>query len=231
MRRSAYRLKVFEELLLAAFGLTEEGRASFTAEDLVVAAWRKFPDTFGLKGYYDDGGRLIYPDSNRVFAEVMGQKPIRKKGYLEKVGNKKYQLTEAGKEHARFLGRRAGEPSAEKLSLSREISNELKRLFNSKSFFKFKNNMASELTFHDACNYWGISPRSTAIEFKGRIANLLNIIETSRQVIRNKSVSFEHGGKYFTSEELSLLEKAHETLIEKFEADISVILSRNDERR
>src|SRR2546426_1543885 len=82
-------LSVPDKLLLAAYHLEETGRRPFSAEDLVVAAWRQFPDTFSLAGYRgSDDGQLLYPDSNRVFAEIMGTKPIRKRGLLIKVGNK-----------------------------------------------------------------------------------------------------------------------------------------------
>src|SRR5918911_2824096 len=97
------QLSVSEKLLLAAYDLEENSRRPFSAEDLVVSAWRKFPDTFGLAGYRGGDGELSYPDSNRVFAEIMGSKPIRKRGLLTKVGSKMYSLTEAGRDHARLL--------------------------------------------------------------------------------------------------------------------------------
>ena len=89
-------LSITEKLLLSALDLEENGRCPFSAEDLVVSAWKKFPDAFGLAGYRDTNSQLCYPDSYRVFAEIMGSKPIRKRGLLRKVGTKMYQLTEAG---------------------------------------------------------------------------------------------------------------------------------------
>src|ERR1700682_1820790 len=40
-----------EKILLAAFQLEEEGKSPFSAEDLIVSSWKKFPKTLGLKGY------------------------------------------------------------------------------------------------------------------------------------------------------------------------------------
>ena len=65
------RLTVPEKLLLAALEARKRS-ATFTAEDLVVAAWRLYPDTFGLSGYADQ-----YPDSNRVLTNIMGTKGMR----------------------------------------------------------------------------------------------------------------------------------------------------------
>ena len=49
-----------EKILLAAFQLEEESKSPFSAEDLIVASWKRFPKTLGLKGYAE-----LYPDSNK----------------------------------------------------------------------------------------------------------------------------------------------------------------------
>ena len=101
--KSGDTFNIIEKLLLSAYELELDGKKPFTAEDLVVSSWQNFPDAFGLQGYRDSEGNLLHPDSNRVFAEIMGSKPIRKRGLLIKVGVKQYQLTEAGEELARLL--------------------------------------------------------------------------------------------------------------------------------
>ena len=125
-------LTVSDKLLIASFKLEQKGKSPFSAEDLVVSAWKNFPDTFGLRGYRDNNGKLNYPDSNRVFAEIMGSKPIRKKGYLMKVGTKTYKLTESGREYAKFLHKQVDKPAPEKAALPREIETQLKLLFDSR---------------------------------------------------------------------------------------------------
>ena len=172
-------LTVPEKLLLAACELEEKGLRPFSAEQLVVTAWRKFPDTFGLAGYRGETGQLSHPDSNRVFAEIMGSKPIRKRGMLEKVGSKMYQVTEAGHGHAQSLLNRGERLPIQKASLPREVARELKRLLESKGVEKVKSNRNDDLTFYDACAFWRISPRSSAIELEGRLANLEGVIESA----------------------------------------------------
>src|SRR5207248_3215404 len=76
-----------EKILLAAFELEEQGQSPFSAESLVVAAWQKFPKTFGLKGYSD-----VYPDSNKVLASIMGVKGLAHRGWLVKMGQKLYAM-------------------------------------------------------------------------------------------------------------------------------------------
>lgn len=223
-------LSITEKLLLAAYGLEEGGQRPFSAEDLVVAAWRKFPDAFGLAGYRGDDGSLLYPDSNRVFAEIMGTKPIRKRGLLIKVGNKMYQLTEAGREHARLLLRRSSGYQIEKAGLAREVKQELKRLLASKATEKYKNRRLLDLTFHDACTFWSVSPRSSAIEFNGRIANFIGILDAARRGIHEKEVTFIHGGQAYSTKDLDLLLEVHSELLRRFHEEVEILRRRTDER-
>jgi len=223
-------LSISEKLLLTAYDIENNGMCPFSAEDLVVAAWRKFPDAFGLAGYHGDGGHLSYPDSNRVYAEIMGTKPIRKTGCLIKVGKKLYQMTEAGRIRARGILQSSGAPQSGKAGLARETQRELKRLFASKASEKYKKNRIEDITFHDACVFWRISPMSSAIEFKGRVSNLEGIIESAKKAFQRKAVTFEHGGQTFTTKDLDNLLKLHHAMVNKFNEDIKVILKRTDER-
>src|SRR5688572_269261 len=84
-------LSAEQKLLLAAAALQAE-KATFTAEELVVSAWTMYPDTFGLQGFESK-----HPDSNRILWRIMGKKGLRTSGWLQKVREKTYRLTEAGK--------------------------------------------------------------------------------------------------------------------------------------
>lgn len=216
---------IVEKLLVAALELEKSGHKPFSAEDIVVASWKRFPDAFGLAGYQDQ-----YPDSNRVFAEIMGSKPIRKKGYLIKVGEKMYQLTDSGRQYAERLIGNSPKQGVEKAFFSREIKKELKRYFESRALLKYKENRASEITFHDLCALFGISPRSTYIELEGKLSNFCNIIKRSQEMARKKPFSFEHGGKEYNLADIEILIDLKEFLLKKFENDLNIIRQRRDER-
>lgn len=226
------RLSVADKLVLAASDLDREGRRRFSAEDLVVAAWRRFPDVFGLAGYRDDSGRLAYPDSNRVFAEIMGSKPIRQRGFLTKVGNKMYQLTDAGREYARALSETSGEIPVTKAGLARPTLEAIKKLLGSKAVEKIKNKRVDDVTFYDACAFWGISPMSSAIELEGQVANLKEIVASAREAIRQHRVAtFSHGGSSFGASDLDTLLEVNQFLQSKFATELDVIRRRTDERK
>jgi hypothetical protein len=222
------KLSVADKLVVAAHRLTINGKSTFTAEDLVVAAWRAYPDTFGLPGYADVDGRNIYPDSNRVFAEIMGTKPVRQRGYLVKVGNKLYQLTEAGTHYAGGLqGQAVG---TEKVALARPLKDELERLLKAKATEKFTTGHIDEITFYDACGFWKISARSTAIEFTGRYNNIEKLLASAKASSQEKDIVLRHGGDTITVSDMNNLQDIHHLMRERFAADIEVILRRTDQR-
>lgn len=224
------KLSVVEKLLIAAYEIESIKHGPFSAEDLVVRAWKSYPDTFGLSGYRGEGGSLQYPDSNRVFAEIMGSKPIRQRGYLRKVGKKMYQLTEAGIAEAKRISMGPTTSNTRKISLPREFETELQRLFNTKAAEKARNNNFYGITFFDACSFWKISPRSSAIEFDGKIANFENILNHSVEIIEDGKASFTHGGNTISNNDLMLLISVHEHLLSTFNNEISIIRLRTDER-
>ncbi len=223
-------LSVPDKLLLAAYALELDGNTPFTAEDLVVSAWRRYRDTFGLGGHNDETGMPAYPDSNRVFAEIMGTKPIRKRCLLRKVGTKMYQLTEAGRDQARLLASLTEVSSTRKVSLARDLKSELRNLMDSRAVGKYRGQRQQDITFSDACAFWGISPRSSAIELQGRIANLERIVQRAMESVSAGEASFEHGGPTFIRGDVEVLLSVHRILLDRFRNDLEIIRRRTDER-
>lgn len=215
---------VAEKLVLAAAEIESSGKSPFTAEDLVVSAWTMFPDAFGLKGYE-------HPDSNRVYAEIMGSKPIRKRGYLQKTGEKRYCLTDSGRQLASQLKGLATPREAEKAALAREVIDHIKSLLKSKAFTKHIKNSDADLTFLDACTFWSITPRSSAIQLDGKQADLEHNLELVLQLARKGPLTAEHGGRPFAEFEIEKLRETHQVLKGKFADDLILIRKRTDERK
>lgn len=221
-------LTVADKLVLAAATIGGEGE-SFTVEDLVVAAWKAFPDIFGLRGHVDEAGAPVYPDSNRVFAEIMGTKPVRKQGLIDKTGNKRYRLTPAGRRRVEELqGVHAGD---RKVTLGTEDREALRRLLASKAFVKFTGDRVDEITFNDACGFWGISPRSRAKELNTRRRNIEGLLATAIQALGgHEQAAFNHGGETYSSADLKQANELDQFLLNRFTDDIAVINKRTTER-
>ncbi|MGH8542350.1 MAG: hypothetical protein ACREX3_01610 [Gammaproteobacteria bacterium] len=223
-------LSIVDKLLRSALDLERSGKKSFSGEDLVIAAWRLDPSAFGLQGYQDEEGRPLYPNSHRVYAEIMGSKPIRKRGLLRKIGTKRYELTESGRELALLLENREDGSPLKKAGLSEEVQDELRRILISRAFEKFGRGDSEEITFYDACSFWGISPRSSAIELDGRLANLQKVLRIFYELTTEGPVSLRHGGEPILRETLDRIGHLDDLLRSRFSAELSIIDKRRSER-
>jgi hypothetical protein len=226
------RLSIADKLLLAALDIEKGGKGVFSAEDLVVSAWRRFPDAFGLQGYLDEHGKPLFPNSNRVYAEIMGSKPLRKQGMLQKVGNKMYKLTEAGRARGLRVGKTDLTSSAEKWALGREHIEQIRRLFESKAAQKLREGDVEDVSFFDACGFWGISPRSRAKEMWSRFADIETLLKMGLDTLGGRGgASAVHGANAYTADDLRSLREFHELLQRKFGDELEVIKKRHDERK
>lgn len=215
-----------EKLLLAAARLEERGVRPFSAEDLVVEAWKNDPDAFGLQGYQE------YPDSNRVYAEIMGSKPLRSRGWIEKKGGKLYQLAEAGRYALSILSTSETATKGSRASLSRDQLILLRRLLSSRAVRKASVNNIESISFPDACAFWGISPRSNANTFQTKLQSVNAILQASRESIQEKgSLELTHAGTPIGAETIQQVANAHRYMLEAFDDEIEIILARKDERR
>lgn len=150
-----------EKILLAASGLEEGGQTPFSAEALIVGAWQKYPQTFGLKGFEDK-----HPDSNKVLAGIMGEKGLPNRGWMVKVGQKLYALTRDGKQVVRKLlqGEETPPLTAKRTAaiepLRREQDLLLQSLLSSTAWQKLRGGRSTEWTFADACRFWSMADQT-----------------------------------------------------------------------
>ena len=222
------RLTVADRLLITAYRMGGEHHKPFSAEQLVVEAWQEYPESFGLRGILDDKGIPEYPDSNRVFVEIMGSKPLRRKGLLEKVSDKRYQITEAGKQRALAL---VGLDSYESVrrSIDRDLQNKVRRLMRTRAVKKLFSGRVANITFLDACSFWGISPRSSANDLKAKLANTKAILDQVRSYVGNKSVMLDRYNEV-SSKEIDEIIELHSGLQVRFSEELNIIKQRTDER-
>jgi hypothetical protein len=227
------KVTVHDKLLLAAARLEDDGKSTFSAEDLVVAAWRLDPETFGLPGHLDESGRPAYPNSNRIYVEIMGSKPIRKLGFLAKVGTKKFRLTESGRQRVQELRSRSADAEAGsngKVAFSRDTSRKLQKLLATRAVEKLRNGRKDEITFTDASSFWGISARSSAMTFQASLGDVEGTLRAAEEASAERPIRFEHGGKAYTSEDIGQLVSLHQYMLEAFSSELDIIRRRRDER-
>jgi hypothetical protein len=222
-------LTVPEKILVAALALEAAGKTAFTAEDLVVGAWRTYKDTFGLQGYADQ-----YPDSNRVLTNIMGTKGLRGKGWIIKIGEKKYRLTEAGRAAAKDFSTDVPLSEGRAGGLSREAITVLERLAVSPPARKAEGGDPVEnLTFTDASAFWGISARSSANVLRARLREVEEVLSAAELTTKqgDRILPTGHIPVRLTVELVRRLRSVDQAMRAKFARELELIEKRVDERR
>jgi len=227
---SSDKLTVPEKLLIAAFELHQRASPTFTAEDLVVSAWTKYPDTFGLSGYSDR-----YPDSNRVLTNIMGTKGMRGKGWLRKVGEKQYRLTPTALNEAERLAAHQEAPgsvSQLRAELDRRATAALERLATSAAARKAFTEQSEAISFYDACGFWDITVRSNANTLVARLNDTGVLLERVAALLDDKSNAdgLKLGNMNVTKKQVEQLRALHVDMQQRFKSDLDVLRERTDER-
>lgn len=212
-----------EKILLAATHLEEAGQSPFSAEALIVASWQKYPKSFGLKGFADQ-----YPDSNKVLTSIMGEKGLARKGWLAKMGQKLYSLTREGRQVVRRL--QQGEapqpaPTIGPVTLSRDQEKFLQLLFGCSAWHKFREGRKAELTFADACRFWGITESMQGDILDARIEQT-RIELTGIEVRLGAGGAVMSDGRNVCSEEIGTLLDVHAFLEGRFTRHLNLLRSR-----
>jgi hypothetical protein len=214
-----------EKILLAASLLEDSGQSPFSAEALIVMAWQKYPRSFGLKGFADQ-----YPDSNKVLTSIMGEKGLARKGWLAKMGQKLYSLTREGRQVVRRL--QQGEapqppppPVSSGSSVTRDQEKLLQGLFACSAWHKYREGRKAELTFADACRFWGITDSMHGEQLDGRLEHLRAEL-TGMEVRLGISNAVLNDGRSVTPEEIGSLLDTHAFLEGRFARHLNLLRTR-----
>lgn len=210
-----------EKILLAADSLDQAGQSPFSAEALIVASWKRFPKTFGLKGYSE-----LYPDSNKILSSLMGEKGLAKRGWLVKMGQKLYALTREGRSLVRRVMLQEDEqPPANVVKLPRDLERFVLALLESSAFQKFEENRKGDLTFADACRFWGVTENMKGDALDERIAQIdTNLVELDRQFADADALL--SSGRPISGGDLRVLTNIHRHMEDRFERHLNLLRAR-----
>lgn len=208
-------LTVSQKIILAAYHLEEQGNSPFSAEALIVASWTESPKTFGLKGFVEK-----YPDANRVLACIMGERGLARRGWLVKMGQKLYTLSRQGREEAKRVLAGDESPMPKRRALAqikvpKDLEQQLTGLLNSRVVRLFKTGMKREITYKDACNFWGLADSIHGPALDETVAKIPSLLEQVEKLLIGESVELSDG-MVASAEELKTLGAVHRFLQEQF---------------
>jgi hypothetical protein len=132
-------------------------------EDIVVEAFKLFPDEFALRGHPQ------YPDSSDVHKPLYGM--LKRRG-LVRAAQKTFALTTKGVETAQRLIANAGASLDEARSpdrMTRDVQGEVERMLSSDAFLFFAQGQREKILDTDFYNFLGCTVRTPPNDFLGRV--------------------------------------------------------------
>lgn len=218
------RVGLRQQVLLAALDCSAGDLSkTFTAEDLLLTAWRRDPLSWGLRGYEDK-----HPDSERIYVELdrasVGGRNVRGGlvgiGLFEKVRQRTYRLTPAGLIEASLV---TGADSNAQGKAERALSDEISRIVSHPVFRSWLKDSTFPSRFRDAGYFWEIAPGTPPTVIRSRIARVDHTIEKAGELLERKRVDeiAERRGKMlFDRGDVSRIGEFHEALKQRFQTEL-----------
>ena len=147
-------------------------------EDIVIGAFKKFPEDFHLRGYAE------YPDSGDLVHKPLYD--FRKKGYLE-ANNKIFSFTDRGLNFAKQISdAMEGKTVKSSARFSRYAGKEIDRIRSTEGFGLFVRGEEEKINDTDFYSYLGVTPRTSKNDFLGRLST---VTEAIKELKEGKDVS------------------------------------------
>ncbi len=174
-----------EKILIAMLRLSGGSNRPLEYEDIVVQAWKLFPEDFGLRKYVRE-----HPDASDIHKPLYG--PLKGRGFVLS-GNKKFKLTEKGISYAAELEKvQQGLTTIESVlsspipdRLSRDKERELKRILDSEAFGLFAVGEKEKILDTDFYAYLGATVRTKPHEFMGRLNTVADAVGDAERLQSN----------------------------------------------
>lgn len=162
-----------EKILVAMHRLSKGTTKMLKYEDIVVEAFKMFPDEFALRGHPQ------YPDSSDVHKPLYG---VLKRRGLVRAAHKTFALTTKGVETAQRLIANAGASLDDARSadrMTRDVQAEVDRMLASDAFAFFVNGKREKILDTDFYNFIGCTVRTPPNDFLGRVNTTTDAVDVA----------------------------------------------------
>ena len=212
-----------DQVLLAALACSGGNcENTFTAEDLLVRAWKNDKPAWGLRGYEQQ-----YPDADKIHKEIDGRglanKGILALGFVERAENRVYRLTASGLAVASRL--RPADPVARERA-GRKLEQEIRQILEHPGFHLWLQNPALPRHFRDAGHFWGIAPGMPPRTVEDRVSFIERTLAAASEFLAGSSLDevAEHRGRIlFQRADIERARQFHDTLKSRFSRDLALL--------
>lgn len=194
------------DMVLVALGRVAGGTiAKIPYEELVLQAWRDFPEAFSLRNHPE------HPDASDIHKKLYDS--LKRQGLVLPLGNKMFRLTDKGVEHARRLDDALQGPSrsddrAPKTRLSREKKNFLEHAVGTAAFKTWCTGEAEKLIAYDARTFFQFSTGTPVKDRRLRVQFAKESIAAGRELGVSTAVELERLSDYLAETFGDLFEEA-----------------------
>jgi hypothetical protein len=212
-----------EQVLIAALEYSDGNvNKTFTAEELLVFAWEKNKQAWGLRSYEEK-----YPNSDLFYRQLDAQtnkRGIIDQGLFEKVQKRVYRLTPAGLAVAAAL--KPSDPiSREKID--RLLETAVKQIIEHPVFKKWLTDPTGPKYFREAGHFWGIAPGTPAKTVRERVNSVEQTLKAALKVIEQRGVKEiieQRGGRVlFDRKDIERCLEFQKTLKQRFARDLRML--------
>lgn len=221
------RISLRQQVLLAALECSGgDLQKSFTAEDLLLAAWKRDPLAWGLRGHERE-----HPDSERIYVEL-DRASLRGRnvrgglvglGLLDKVQKRTYRLTPAGLSAASAV---AGADPGARGKAERALSDAVASILSHPVFLNWLKDPATPRHFRDAGYFWGIAPGTPPSVIRTRVNYVDETLSTAKSLLDKQGadeMAARHGKLLFDRNDIKRAMEFQMSLKEKFARDLSTL--------
>jgi hypothetical protein len=236
-KRRPEHIGLRQQVLLAAFECSGgDLQKTFTAEELLLSAWKRDRAAWGLRGHETE-----HPDSEKIYKEldrvsVRGRNVrggLASLGLLEKVHQRTFRLTAAG---LAMASEAAGTDSGVRATAERGLADAVATILSHPVFIQWIRDPSMPKYFRDAGHFWGIAAGTPPSVIRARIATIDRTLEEAASVLREKGVeeiAGRHGKALFDTVSIDRAVEFQSMLKRRFANDLStlqVILSAENKR-
>jgi len=212
-----------EQVLVAALECSEGScQKEFTFEDLLVSAWKKDKQAWGLRGYEQD-----HPDGEKMHREVDSRgganKGIVALGFLEKVQPRIYRLTTSGLAAASNL---LPSDAISREKADRQLEQAVKQIIEHPVFRDWLKDSTRPKYFREAGHFWGIAPGTPPKTVFERVSAVERTLSSALKALDERGVSefIEQRGKVlFERKDIERCLEFQRVLTERFKRDLALL--------
>jgi hypothetical protein len=216
-----------EQVLLAALDCSGvDLEKTFTAEDLLVAAWKRDRVAWGLRGYeqeYPDADRLRKEIDSRGTREGNQSTGLVASGLLSRVRERIYRLTPAGLAvAAEVVG---AEPDA-RGKAERGLADAVKTILSHTVFRGWLKDTRSPKHFREAGHFWGVAPGTPPKVIQSRIMDVDRTLDKALSLLDSggvDEVAARHGQALFDRHDIERAKNFHAMLKQRFTKDLATL--------